>query len=386
MSNCFRKAFCFIALFFAVHTLCAHQVLIHVFSLKTVHSATVNFSRGAYSLWAEGAEVAHFAQGETVKILMEGTKMRVSFQGTSKLLSHFKFVGEEYLNNFKVGVAGELRTYEDNLECKVEGKSFVLLNRVELERYIAGVVESEAGLRAAPEYFKLQAILCRTYALRNLDRHAVDGYNLCDNVHCQAYYSKSYKIPAILKATVATNGLVITDDKFDLINATFHSNCGGETCNSEDVWLTPLPYLRAVKDTFCIKSKNARWKKVMTQQQWAKYLSNLGVDKSLDSVVNEEVVYYSPANRQFSFYFPGKSVKTTQMRNDLKLKSAYFKVECRNDSVYLQGKGYGHGVGLCQEGAIQMAKQGYAYNQIIRYYFTGVFLVNLNALEFFKEE
>lgn len=376
----------FIALFFCVHSSFAHQFLISIFSLKTVHSATVNISRGSYSLYLDSAKLGTFKQGETLKFAMEGSKIRVHFKGTSKLISHFKLKGEEYLNNFKIGVGGELRTYEDNLFCKVEAKTILLLNDVELEHYIAGVVESEAGLRAAPEYFKLQAILCRTYALKNIDRHAAEGFNLCDNVHCQAYYSKSFKIPDILKATTATNGLIITDDRFDLINATFHSNCGGQTCNSEDVWMTPLPYLRSVKDTFCVKSRNAHWEKIMTKDQWQKYLRSLDVPADLDSTVNGEEVYFSPDGRQISFYFPGKAVKTTKIRTDLKLKSAYFKVEVANDSVFIQGRGYGHGVGLCQEGAMQMAKEGYAYNQIIQYYFTGVFIVNLNALQFFKEE
>ncbi len=376
----------FIVLFFSVSSLFAHQFLIHIFSLKTVHAATVNMSRGSYSLYHDSTLLTTFQQGETLKFEVEGSKMRVHFKGTSKLLSHFKLKGEDYLNNFKIGVAGEARTYEDNLVCRMEVKTILLLNDVELEHYIAGVVESEAGLRAAPEYFKLQAILCRTYALKNIERHSLEGYNLCDNVHCQAYYSKSSKIPDILKATTATNGLIITDERFDLINATFHSNCGGETCNSEDVWLTPLPYLRAVKDTFCVKSRNARWKKKMSKEQWHKYLRSIDVPAELDTTVDGEEVYFSPDGRQASFYFPGKAVKTTKIRTDLKLKSAYFKVQMVNDSVFIQGRGYGHGVGLCQEGAMQMAKEGYAYNQIIQYYFTGVFIVNLNALEFFKEE
>ncbi|MCX6180890.1 MAG: SpoIID/LytB domain-containing protein [Bacteroidetes bacterium] len=380
------KGSLFFVFLFSVQSIFAHHFSISIFSLKTVHSATVNISRGSYNLFIDSANVATFKQGETLKFAIEGSKIRVHYKGTSKLLSHFKLTGEEYLNNFKIGVGGELRTYEDNLICRAEGKSILLLNDVELEHYIAGVVESEAGLKAAPEYFKLQAILCRTYALKNFDRHALEGFNLCDNVHCQAYYSKSSKIPDILKATTATNGLIITDDRFDLINATFHSNCGGQTCNSEDVWLTPLPYLRSVKDTFCVKSRNARWEKIMTKNQWQNYLMSLDVPKELDTAVNGEEVFFSPDGRQISFYFPGKSVKTTKIRTDLKLKSAYFKVEMAHDSVFIQGRGYGHGVGLCQEGAMQMAKEGYAYNQIIGYYFAGVFIVNLNALEFFKEE
>ncbi|MFM7023816.1 MAG: SpoIID/LytB domain-containing protein [Flavobacteriales bacterium] len=380
-----KRIFLFLSFFF-VASLSAHPLLISIYSLKTVHSATVNVSRGVYSLWSDSSKLASFKQGETIKFSVEGSKIRVHYKGGSKMLSAFRLKGEEYLNNFKIGVAGEQRVYEDNLVCKTEGKSILLLNEVELEHYVAGVVESEAGLRVSPEYFKLQAILCRTYALKNLDRHAAEGFNLCDNVHCQAYYSKSFKIADIRKATTATDGLIITDEKLELINATFHSNCGGETCNSEDVWLTPLPYLRSVKDTFCTKSKNAQWEKVLTKDQWTKYLKSLDVPAELDSVVEGEEVYVSPEARQISFYFPGKAVRTTKMRNDLKLKSAYFKVEMQNDSVLIHGRGYGHGVGLCQEGAMQMAKQGYAYNQIIQYYFTGVFIVNINALEFFREE
>ena len=144
-----------------------------------------------------------------------------------------------------------------------------LINNIEIDNYVAGVVESEVGRSPPPEYFKLQAIICRTYALKNIKRHQAEGFSLCDKVHCQAYNRKP-KSELIKKAAVETNNIVIVDSDINLITATFYSNCGGETAKSEEVWRQKLYYLRTVKDTFCVHETNAFWEKEIPKQKVCK--------------------------------------------------------------------------------------------------------------------
>ena len=117
--------------------------------------------------------------------------------------------------------------------------------------YIAGVSESESGKKDnILEYYKVQAIICRTYALKNSGKHIKEGYNLCDQEHCQVYKGRCTN-PEILLAVSKTTGIIIVDRYNQPINAAFHANCGGQTLNSEDVWSKPLDYLKSVPDTFC---------------------------------------------------------------------------------------------------------------------------------------
>jgi stage II sporulation protein D len=125
--------------------------------------------------------------------------------------------------------------------------TLVLINTCDVEKYVAGVVKAEGGSGKNLEYFKSQAVIARTYMYKYIDKHLSDGYNLCDNTHCQAFNGSS--ADSILnEAAMETKGLVILDKDSTLIISAFSSNCGGETSSSEDVWLSSQPYLKKVID------------------------------------------------------------------------------------------------------------------------------------------
>ena len=280
----------------------------------------------------------------------------------------------------------KVKTYDDDLEVTVMPTGLKLINKVDMEDYIAGVVESEAGTRSSLEYYKLQSILCRTYALSNLRKHEPDSFNLCDLVHCQAYKGKTEN-PNVLKAVSDTKGLVIVDDDLNLISAAFHSNCGGQTLNSEDVWSLSATYLRSVKDTFCLKMPNARWQKKILKTDWINYLSLKQKYPIEDSVSYNKAISF-PQTQGREIYFANKELKIPlkNIRSDWQLKSTYFSIQQRNDTILFNGRGYGHGVGLCQEGAMRRAQLGISYKDILGYYYTKVHLVDQAVLRFFRED
>jgi len=221
--------------------------------------------------------------------------------------------------------------------------------------------------------------------LSNARRHANEGFELCDGVHCQ-YYKGKTNDAQIIAAGYATRGQVVVDNNLNLITAAFHSNCGGQTVNSEDVWALPMNYLKAVKDTFCLRQPHAGWYRRISTEDWMSYLSLKHKYPVEDSVAYSSAVNYDPFGRKVFFVDRNLMIPLKTIRADFQLKSTFFSIEQRSDSVIFKGRGYGHGVGLCQEGAMRMTRVGYSYKDILLFYFKGVHLVDLASLDFFRQE
>ncbi|MAS52358.1 MAG: hypothetical protein CMD20_04050 [Flavobacteriales bacterium] len=374
-----RKLILSILAFFALLPFSfSKNISVSILGGEDLNNFSITIKRGSYSLKLD-KKVYNLSVGNRV-IIEHGQYASIGDSIRFKITS-FKMIGDDYVNHFEVSLGMRSITYDDHLYVQMYKNQIRLINEVDLDRYVAGVVEGEAGYNLPLEYYKLQAILCRTYALKNLDRHSKDGFDLCDKVHCQVYHKKC-KQNDIIKATASTSGLVVVDHDLELINTTFHSNCGGQTCNSEDVWITPVSYLRSVKDSFCHFSPHYLWEKKISQKD---FITVFTQNKPVDSLKRQSLVSFC----QDTARCPNKnlhSIHLTKVRSALDLKSTYFSVEKQGSNLTLYGKGFGHGVGLCQEGGMEMARRSYSYVDILKYYYTKVFIVNQRALLFFKEE
>ena len=273
----------------------------------------------------------------------------------------------------------EAKVYQGNLHVKILDKSMLLVNKLGLEDYLAGVVETESGPNSLEEYYKNQAVICRTYALKSSDKHKAEGFNLCDGVHCQAYKGKSVLNPIIPKAVNNTSKLVIVDEKNELIGALFSANCGGQTNNSEDVWANKLSYLRSINDQFCIDQRQATWTKIIDKQDFINFLKEKNIEIA-DTIPSDSLAFEQSA-RKTVYTINNQEIKLTTLRNGLNLRSTFFSIKPNGEKLILNGRGYGHGVGMCQEGAMNMAKKGYKYDQIIKYYYKNVNLVSIDKLK-----
>jgi stage II sporulation protein D len=255
-----------------------------------------------------------------------------------------------------------------------------------MDEYIAGVTEAEAGARTYHEFYKVQAILARTFALAHINKHVTEGFSLCDQVHCQAYYGKP-KDNSVVRAVFSTRGKVVVDDNLNLIIAAFHSNSGGQTANSEDVWGSKTPYLRSINDTFSVCMPNSAWERKLLAEDWLSYLKikhNFPVD-------NEEgrfaALNFAQPMRKIFLECNNSKVPLKNIRQDFQLKSTFFSITpSGKDSVIFRGRGYGHGLGMCQEGAMRMARLGYTYMDILNFYYQNIQLIDLHKLSFFKDE
>lgn len=355
---------------------------IRIYVTDSVLTAIIAPQKGSYILLGDG----HFIDSVTPANVYEIKAINnlVEIKTLDRELGKFATIDLKECNpgcsfNIKPSTDKNVRLYDDNLEISSINGYLKMLNMVELENYIAGVVECEGGYRKPLEFYKAQAIICRTYALNNLARHLGEYYELCDAVHCQVYKGAADK-PDIIEAVEATKGLVIADSAKRLINAPYFSNCGGYTLNSEDVWSNYTPYLRSVKDTFCLNQPHARWEKTFTKEEWENYLAKKEATLSKTDMHGEAYWDSIPEERRIYLYDKGYLIPLKDMRLDLNLHSTYFHIEKSGDNVILKGRGNGHRVGLCQEGAIHMGELGYTYMQILNFYYRGIQVLNYTSL------
>ena len=274
--------------------------------------------------------------------------------------------------------------YKDILWVRTSVEELLPLLLIEdIDAYVAGVVESESGKEEFLEYYKVQAVISRTYAMGHLRRHEDEGFMLCDQVHCQVYHGYARFNPDIIQASDATKEQVLVDSDMNLITASYHSNCGGYTVNSEDVWSKALPYLRSRKDTFCLQSPHSIWYASIPKSEWGAFLSSRTEDS--ESVTDERMRGFQRDARQARMSLSEEAhILTKDIRARWRLKSSYFHLEDQGDNWRLAGRGFGHGVGLCQEGAMGMVCHGFDY-QDLSFYYKDVHLIHLSVLDFFRD-
>lgn len=211
----------------------------------------------------------------------------------------------------------------------------------ELEDYVAGVLVSEVGKGHAPALYTAHAAVSRTYALNTYGRHRLTGYDVCDQVHCQAFDGVSTVNDTIRMGCRASRHLVITDRLGRPIPAAFHSNCGGTTRSSQAVWQKTSPHLLPVQDFECTNGEHAQWEKAINANDWREWQ----LQKADEPKIHME------------------------SRKKFGLPSDRFDVRDGDKVVILSGRGFGHGVGMCQEGAIARAQNGASAWAILSTYY-----------------
>jgi len=353
------------------------QVKIRLFSNQSPESAVFSVTEGKYEINLFNGEILTVLRDEPVIITRFNGKLAVKKRNENGFIcDSLIFSGKTGMDSFSImmnGVSHTRQYYSGDLQCFPDLGTLVFINISDVEKYISGVVMAEGGSGKNLEYFKTQAIIARTYMYKYFDKHLADRYNVCDNTHCQAFNGLSSDTLLNI-AVMETGGQVILDKDSVLIISAFHSNCGGETASSEDVWLSPQPYLKSVDDPYCLSSRNATWQKSLPVTEWVSYLRKSGYNENVrdPSVFNFFQVSRLPDYKTGSFTIPLRTV-----RYDLNLRSTFFSVYAKGDSLVFKGRGYGHGVGLCQEGAMEMATKGFNYKQIIDFYYFGVLISDI---------
>jgi stage II sporulation protein D (peptidoglycan lytic transglycosylase) len=249
-----------------------------------------------------------------------------------------------------------------------------------VERYVIAALNGEAAPDEPMESLKAMAVTARTFALANSHRHATEGFDLCDSTHCQALRFGMTR-SEIEQAARATAGETLwSGSRRAETYATQH--CGGQAEDVSNVWpRLHAAYLHAHPDPFCLRKSAAQWHadidvaqltRILREQHWnlpaqidevrIVMRTPSGRVQMLDIIGEDKRVPVSASSLRFAL---NRSLGWNQLRSD------WYDVVLNDGVIRFDGKGYGHGVGLCQAGAFEMASEGHAYRDILNFYFAG---------------
>ncbi len=305
-----------------------------------------------------------FAETTIRVLLVDGKNSKVP-QKDEKVEKLGNAKGEVILSGFKYPGALDVWKGENGL---------YIVNEVPLEDYVKGVVAAEVGSKWDAEALKAQAVASRTYAIYQKLNNSANkiSYNLTSSVLHQVY--KGSDIPeSIAKAVDDTKGEILTYEGSP-IAAFYHSTSGGITEDPVEVFGKSYPYLKSV-ETNCEISPYYMWEKRIPVSELEKALSTSGLkDIFIDS--------YTDSNRVKNFKIITETDEFTIPGNDLRknlgwerLPSILITSLTRSGNIYIfEGKGYGHGVGMCQWSALEMAKEGKNYKEILSKFYPGTTL------------
>ncbi|MBF2063465.1 MAG: SpoIID/LytB domain-containing protein [Calothrix sp. C42_A2020_038] len=253
------------------------------------------------------------------------------------------------------------------------GEGLTAVNWVDLEEYLYSVIGGEMDARWPQEALKAQAIAARTYAIYRREKNRNDPiFDLGDTPdRWQIYKGVISESPSTLNAVDKTAGQVLTYNN-RIIESVFHACSGGHTENSEDVWGRSEPYLRAVPD-FDQNIPQCSWQRTFSSADISQRFPEVGTAKEM--VVDTVSPFGSVRSLRIVGDKGTKVLRGEDVRTALKLRSTRFTVANAPDGSFtLQGRGFGHGVGMSQWGAYNLALQRANHLQILAYYFRGVAL------------
>ncbi|PYO79909.1 MAG: hypothetical protein DMD67_01700 [Gemmatimonadetes bacterium] len=277
------------------------------------------------------------------------------------------------------------RRYRGRVNVIRDGSGLTLMNRVPVESYLAGVIGGEMGPRRGDERQAMlaQAVVSRTFALRNRGRWESQGFDAWADVRDQVYAGVAGETPAAWEALRATRGEVVRYDG-ELVDAFFHSTCGGSTADVQEAFRNARsqPYLHPVSDAsggshyYCDLSPRFRWR-----EEWDAAKLRTILSRTLPAVMNVEggglqritdieITHTTSSGRV------GEVRAVLRPQPDQQLGSSAFRLSVTRDGgqvsrVVAVGSGWGHGVGFCQWGAVGRARAGQNYEKIVTTYFPG---------------
>ncbi len=263
------------------------------------------------------------------------------------------------------------------------------IESIGLDEYLYGVVSAEMPASFEIEALKAQAVVARTYTIYKIRTESGkhEGADICDNsACCQAWISKENRFARweessreanwdkIVEAVNSTQGKIVTYNG-EPINAFFHSNSGGKTETTANVWGgTGYPYLQAVETAGENAYSQYSSEVTLTKQTFIDKIKekhqNFTIDFNAEDAI--KILEYTDGNRVKKIKIGNLELSGVEVRTIIGLKSANFTVKVEGENIKFEVIGYGHGVGMSQTGADSMAKTGSNYEEIIKHFYTGV--------------
>ncbi|NVN89563.1 MAG: SpoIID/LytB domain-containing protein [Desulfuromonadales bacterium] len=270
------------------------------------------------------------------------------------------------------------KPYRGQSEISFGDRGILVVNELLLEEYLVGLINCEVSSSWPIESVKAQAVIARTYALYRKELKKNAPFHLESSVLDQVYDGCLIEDSRAKRAVSETAGEVLTYNRA-IIQAFYHSNCGGKTETSENVWGLRLPYLKGVTCEYCLGNSSSNWEQKLELKDIEERLRAAGFKVS-------GVTDIRPGGRNNRGRLKNISVVSgrgtvtlagDQFRKILGygvIKSTNFSVRVSDGAAVFSGIGNGHGVGLCQWGAKQRALNGFSYTEILSYYYPGTVL------------
>ncbi len=278
-----------------------------------------------------------------------------------------------YLNN---------APYRGTLTLMRGKKGLAVINEAPLEAYVAGIINNEISSKWHKDAVKAQAIIARTYALHQKKKRLSEPYHVEATVMGQVYNGASSEDAASIEAVRSTDGEMLFYDNAPALTV-YHSNAGGMTDSSKEIWRSHHPYLVSVPSEYDSKDGKFNWELEITGAALGISLGRAGY--SIGEAASITVETKTTAGRAKTIVIEDASGASIRLSaEDLRkalgyavVKSAMFDVSARGSLFVFKGKGAGHGVGLSQWGAKGMAEAGYSYKAILKHYYPGTELVRM---------
>jgi len=270
------------------------------------------------------------------------------------------------------------------VEVSHRGSKLLVVNRVGLEEYVAGVVSGEINTKWHVEALKAQAVAARTYVMYKSMLNSDEPYDVVSSVQDQVYRGRAHINKRVWEAVSRTRGRVVTYDHRP-IYAAYSSTAAGPTEDALYVWALDLPYLKGVECPFDKKAPRYRWRTAIPLETLEQRLRK--EEFHVGTIATITPYTFTPSGRVDRIRILHSRGQTILRGQDLrrvvgysKIFSTKFQIEQFGHEIIISGKGAGHGVGMCQWGMKEMAELGYTYEAILQYYYPGTTLLHLSQV------
>ncbi len=316
--------------------------------------------------------------------------------------------------------------YRGGIMLLPDGNKITVVNRLGIDEYLYGVVNQEMSRSNPAEALKAQAIAARNFVAVKQYSHSAGGFGVCTTTHCQVYKGYEGETEETNRAVDETSGLLMYANGIP-VEAYYHKNSGGHTEDSENVWYATLSYLRAVEDPY---TPVYPWSLTLSYDEIRNCLETAGYDPG--DIIAVDIIEKTDAGGVYSLLIEGDNATLVLQKDKIrsifgstKIKSSMFSIDAGSDpltirsssgstqadaylyivsrdgikrsvkksdiyissgdgftvkpgmnlsgnSLMMTGTGYGHRIGMSQDGAIEMAKQGFDFEEILKFYYSGV--------------
>lgn len=282
---------------------------------------------------------------------------------------------------------GKVCRYRGELDVTVTPQGGLLvINRIGLEEYVRGILFHEVSHRWPMEALKAQAVVSRTYALYQIQANIKNDFDVTSDIYSQVYGGRSAERYRTNLAVERSAGEVLVYEG-KIFPTYFHATCGGKTEDVSELWKNDaIPPLRGVRCGFCGHSPHSFWKKKIALKDIEEQLA--GVGKTVGPISMISIFERNASGRIRTLEIAGVNGKNIQISGkDFRqligpnvIRSNDYYAVIKGQDVNFFGRGWGHGVGMCQWGAYGMASRGYDYQKILSYYYPGSQLVLYTSL------